>query len=616
VRTLRLHAPALLAAALVTLASWPVVGNLWPRLDLDGSWEIALRQALHDGLDFGPDLVFTYGPLGWLREPLLVYPWSARLAFAYGVVVHFALCASLIWGLRRALGSLLVAALVAVLLAGAMAQEPTLVIGFTGAVALVGGFARGRWTAVLALGLGVLAGIELLSKLSTGITLAALGVVAVLAPAERRRLGAGAFAGGAAGALVLGWLATGQSLGAVDDYLRGSYEIVSGYSEAMYFEDPNAGWEYWAAFVVIGLGYAIVLRASELRPRRTRLGFLALWTLLAFTTFKAGFVRHDPSHANIFFASLLGGIVAFGWVPARRTTVWLTGLLLVTTLFASYRVDPANLIEPFARAGRLVDQARLLADGGATRTAIAEARAGRLPFEQLSPELLAEARRGTVHIEPVESGMAWVQRLRWRPQPVFQTYSAYTSELDQRNAEAIRSPDAADRILREDGVYLDRGNPIRSPLIDAPATYRAMLCHYRAGKVVAPWIVLERTSPRCGTPRPLAQTTAKLGEPARIPPAPDANSVVFVRIDGIGVSGLEHLRTALYRALPRAIGFDGNRTFRLPPGTAAGGLVLRVPPQADFPAPYALDQGTETLTLTRALDRDEVRLRFFAMPIR
>ena len=82
-RTLRPHAPALLAAALVTLASWPVTGDMRPRLDLDGAWEIALRQALHDGLNFGPDVLFTYGPLGFLREPLLVYPWSARLAFVW-----------------------------------------------------------------------------------------------------------------------------------------------------------------------------------------------------------------------------------------------------------------------------------------------------------------------------------------------------------------------------------------------------------------------------------------------------------------------------------------------------------------------------------------------------
>src|SRR3954447_442892 len=121
-RTLRPHVPALLAAALVTLVSWLVKGAMEPRLDLDGAWEIALRQGLHDGLQFGPDLLFTYGPLGFLREPLLVYPMTARLAFVYGLIIHFALCAALIWGLRRALGSLWAAALVTVLLAAGMWQ--------------------------------------------------------------------------------------------------------------------------------------------------------------------------------------------------------------------------------------------------------------------------------------------------------------------------------------------------------------------------------------------------------------------------------------------------------------------------------------------------------------
>jgi hypothetical protein len=216
-KTMRPHAPALLAAALVTLVSWPVVGSMAPRLDLDGAWEIALRQGLHDGLDFGPDLVFTYGPLGFLREPMLVYASSARLAFVYGLLVHFALCATLIWGLRRALGSLLVASLVAVLLAAAMWQEPTIVIGFAAAVALAAGLARSRPAALIALGLGVLSGIELLSKLNTGVTLAVLGVVAVLAAPSPRRLPAAAFAGGLLGALAVAWLATGQSLGAIGD---------------------------------------------------------------------------------------------------------------------------------------------------------------------------------------------------------------------------------------------------------------------------------------------------------------------------------------------------------------------------------------------------------------
>jgi hypothetical protein len=615
-KTLRPHAPALLAAALVTLVSWPVTGNLQPRLDLDGAWEIALRQALHDGLHFGPDLVFTYGPLGFLREPMLVYASTARLAFVYGLLVHFTLCATLIWGLRRALGSLLVASLVAVPLAAAMWQEPTLVIGFAAAVALAAGLARSRPAALIALGLGVLSGIELLSKLSTGVTLAGLGVVAVLAAPSPRPRPAAAFAAGLLGALAVGWLATGQSLGAIGDYLDGSFQIVSGYSAAMYFEDPAAAWELSAAFLLIAIGYAVAWRAGDLLTTRSRLGLLALWTVLAFTTFKAGFVRHDPVHSNILFASLLGGFVAFGWVPHRRASAWLVGALASTMLLASLGVTPASYVAPVARASDLVDQARLLADGRKTREAIDAARAARLPLDRIDPKLVAAARAGTVHVDPVEAGLVWVQHLRWRPLPVFQSYSAYTSRLDERNAAAVRSPSGPDRILREDGVYLDRGNPIRRPEIDEPATMRAMLCHFREQETIAPWMLIERTANRCGAPRPLATSTARLGVPAPIPPAPDADSVVFVRIDGIDVSGLERLRTLVYRALPRAIEFDGGRSRRLLPGTAGDGLVLRVPKRADFPAPFALDQATNTLTITRALDRGEVRLRFFAMPIR
>ena len=85
--------------------------------------------------------------------------------------MQFALCWTLIWGLRRAFGSLLVAALVAVPVAAAIWQEPTLVIAFTAAVALTAGRASGRGAQAIALGLGALCGFELLAKLNAGITL-------------------------------------------------------------------------------------------------------------------------------------------------------------------------------------------------------------------------------------------------------------------------------------------------------------------------------------------------------------------------------------------------------------------------------------------------------------
>jgi hypothetical protein len=340
---------------------------------------------------------------------------------------------------------------------------------------------------------------------------------------------------------------------------------------------------------------------------------VGLWAVLAFTTFKAGFVRHDPAHANIFFASLLGGIVAFGWAPHRRQTAWLLGALFAVAMIASARDEPGKLVSPFTRAGKLADQARLLADGKKTGAAISAARAARVDFEQLDARFVRAVGDRTVHVEPIDTGLVWAHKLRWRPLPVFQSYSAYTKDLDERNAAEARAPGGPEVILREATVTFDN----RNPAFESPAATRAILCHFRAPRgPLGRWILLERSAPRCGPERPLATVDAKLGVPATVPPAPDASSAVFVRIDGIEVKGLEKVRTFVHRALERRIAFDGGRNYRLVPGTAADGIVLRVPARADYPKPFALDQATNTVTVTKSGRQGDLRLRFYSMPIR
>ncbi|MEA2135388.1 MAG: hypothetical protein QOC68_3297 [Solirubrobacteraceae bacterium] len=610
---MRPHAPALLAAALVALASWPLAGMLQPGTDLDGAWQIGLGQAVHDGLGFGPDVVFTYGPLGFLHQPVLVYLWPARLAFAWTVLVQLALAATLIWGLAHALRSRLLAVLLAVPVASALASIPEVVISFGGAVALVAARPRGRAAQALALGLGALAGIELLAKLNTGVSVAALGAVALAAaPAPRRALLV-PYAAGAAAALAAGWVGTGQSLGAIDDYLRGSYEVMAGYSAAMYLEQPMKEWQLWAAAGLAGAGLLVAWRAADALSRRARLGLLALWAVLAFTSFKASFVRHDVGHGKIYFAALLGGLVAFGWAPHRRQTAWLLGALFAATLLAAWTISPQRLLTPVARARSFADQARLLVDGSDTNAAIAGGRRARGAVEQFDGRFVSAIGRRTVHVEPSDAGLVWSQRLRWRPLPVFQNYSAYTTYLDERNAATARSPAGPDVIMREQAPVADG----RNPAFEAPAATRAILCHFRTAQgPFGRWLMLERSAPRCGRERPLRTVVAKLGAPTPVPPAPDASSVVIVRIEGIGVSGLETLRSALYRALPRRILMDGGRTNRLIPGTAGDGLMLHVPARADYPAPFGLDQAAKTVAVTKSDQRGDVRLRFTAMSIR
>src|SRR3954451_18143316 len=87
------------------VAAWnvPLMG---PGLGIDPSWQAGLYMAAHDGLHFGDQIIYTFGPLGFLQFPVLYYPDEALLAFLYQGLVHLGLAVALVWVLRRWLGAL------------------------------------------------------------------------------------------------------------------------------------------------------------------------------------------------------------------------------------------------------------------------------------------------------------------------------------------------------------------------------------------------------------------------------------------------------------------------------------------------------------------------------
>jgi hypothetical protein len=361
------------------------------------------------------------------------------------------------------------------------------------------------------------------------------------------------------------------------------------------------------------IGLVVAWRAGDLLPARARAGFVALWAVLAFTAFKGAFVRHGGNSA-LFFATLLAGLVAFGWTARRRETVLLVGALFTLVVWTTGGPSPRVQYALVAHARNFADQARLLTDGSDTNAAIAAARERYKVFEQVDPRLTGAIGAGSVHSYPYDAGVVWSHGLRWRPLPVFQAYSAYTGELDRRNAAMVRAADGPDFILDEHTTAFDG----RNTAWESPAAMVAMLCRFRAaGGPYGRWLLLRRGPDRCGRERPLTTTRARLGERVTIPPAPDGASAVLVRIEGVEVAGLERLRTALYRARLRQVIFDGPRRQRLIPATARDGLLLRVPPAADYPPGFSLDQRSDTLSV-QVLGRSggDIRYRFSSLAIR
>ncbi len=91
---------------IVALLGWRVGMNP-PGVGLDASWNAGLAMGVHDGLHWGKDLVWTYGPLGFLQTQLVWFTDQTVLTFLYQGLLHVIFCIALVWALGRRLPLLL-----------------------------------------------------------------------------------------------------------------------------------------------------------------------------------------------------------------------------------------------------------------------------------------------------------------------------------------------------------------------------------------------------------------------------------------------------------------------------------------------------------------------------
>ena len=88
----------------ITVAAWQPV-RLPPLGGLDPSWQSALAMARHTGLTFGTQVVWTYGPLGFLSDTTMWFNHLAVASMAYTIVSRFGLAAALFVCARRTFGN-------------------------------------------------------------------------------------------------------------------------------------------------------------------------------------------------------------------------------------------------------------------------------------------------------------------------------------------------------------------------------------------------------------------------------------------------------------------------------------------------------------------------------
>jgi hypothetical protein len=608
------------AGLIVALLGWRV-GMNQPGPGLDPSWNAGLAMGVDQGLHWGRDVVFTYGPLGFLQTQLVWFSDQTVLSFLYSGLIYVVFCIGLVWALRRRLPLLLACLGAFVVVAVLPLLELSLLSALLASARLLepGAEHTPRQLNGFVLAAAAFAAPAALIKLSTGPLVAVVLLLALIgARAGARRIVA--YVVLLAALLAVLWAATGQSFGDVPTFVGGTLQVSGGYSSAMLRSTDVAAWKVTAATIAaMALTIALVLAAwrAEYRDRGARWTTTLAVGLAAFAIYKEGIVRVDAGHLTVLFANacVLWIVVGFRvgrrwWVPATAVVVFAISL----PLRPAGTADNLNFVSNVRFA---VDQARSLVSPGRREATMESGRSGMQGTYALTPAALRALRGHSVAVEPWEIAAAWAYRLDWKPLPVFQNYSAYTADLDRRNSELVEDPDGPERLLQENQQVVDSEFPTadlddRFAGWDPPEQARAVLCNFVPMVGDERWQVLGRVPDRCGAPRQVGTAEAAAGEPVDVP-APGRGEVVFVRIDGAGVSGLESLQTFLFHAASRHATVNGSTRYRLVPETAGDGLLLRAAPGIVRPGPF--DPVPEAETLAVEGGSSKVTYDFFAMRV-
>jgi hypothetical protein len=593
--------PAAFVLALLTLPH----GLSGPGPDPDASWTGGLAVAQEQGLHFGRDIAFTYGPLGFLVTPSVYVVWQAVLAMIVAIVLQTLLCRTLLHASRA------LPVGVAVVVAGIVASVPTteaeaaLAMVLALAISLLAERAPSpRWVPTAG---GALAAMALLVTPTVGVQ--AFAVVAIVALFGRggalRSLGelVGSFCAVAVGL----WLATGNSLGDILPWLREAAQFVSGYTAGMALDDPARHHEIVKAGVLIVIVSVLIVRVAADLPVFQKLGFVLAWAVVGFGAFKEGFVRLD-GHTAIFFGMCAVAAVAAARGRVLRFAAVGVALLASVWSFAAVGAGVGTMLDYPTRVRDFAANVRLLASPVRRSRFLEDGRRSILDPLHLPPSVVRDLRAHTVDVQPSETSVAWALGLTWRPEPVFQSYAVLTPKLDRLNADFLTSPRAPDRILRahpRDGI--DRRNPV----FDAPTAFLTSVCNYRETFASDFAEVLARSTNRCGTPRPLGSVDVRARERVAVPRG-RPGELVYARIH-IMRSPAEHLRELLWKPSENpAIAVRG-RGYRLVAATASGPLAMWMPRTAGISPKSLATPRVRSFRLLRVAGT--VRVDFYAVRI-
>jgi len=555
---------------------------------LDSSWVIGIHIAKLQNFVWGTDIVWTYGPLGYLFFPINIDNELWTQSVAFWIIMHSLFFLVLNFFLIKTKFPIRNAIIFGFFLVIFLKYPPIYLplIGMLLGFFLYLQFYKKNYfvlpltfsTAFLMytkfdLGLGVLS-ILLLSCIYLLIKKSWKEPVFLLTTYF--------------GFLVLIWATIGNPVNQILNYFSSSLDIASGYSIGVSIDVAP---DLFLLFPV-SAGVLILFWTKEYyKNSRENLKFLLISPVVVFFFYKIGFVRSDPPHLMYSFLLFSGFFLILIFLDKKSTNRLLrfstygfvilltfTGIIALSAVQIYFEENTLNVSGSLQRSIKLITAfytnsnlnsflQELEYFNDESFSPIRDTQKQKIiqeyPLSQKTIDLL---NNNNVDVIPWDIAQLYALGFNYHPRPVFQSQSTYTSTLDETNARFFEKESSPQFVL-----YEKKSIDGRFPTFEDPATLRTLICHYSTVGFDESTLILEKNNKNsCDEEKVIATQEGRFNERISVP---SSQGYIFAKIS-VNQNLLGKLLSYFYKPPQIFIKVNDESTYRFIYPTAENGILL------------------------------------------
>jgi hypothetical protein len=574
-----------LAFALLELVAWmptfyiPSDAKSLSQFRIDFSTEFLIPYFFEKGAQFGKDIIFSYGPLGFIKYSKYhpaTYHWML-----FGQILLSIIFVASTWRLIPKdrgnffvlLMGMFLCSVIMIMLARRAFPQDSFLLSFIILSVISFYFVEGRKISVTYLSLLFASALTTLIKVSLfSVVFTVILIISISEIFDKKRLPLSIFL--FLGAFLLLWVISKQNVLNLFEYLKGLSHVVGGYTDAMSNGAPRGDRLIAIILYCLSGSLLIVFLFFILKPKKRLLNLLPISaiTLILFVIFKHSFVRHDTHHATEASSMLI--FLVFILVALSRNfnlkdiAVKIFCIYVLISVIAGFYI--LNKCVGMKYSNQLkhlkgqIEGIKLVVQGTNFRQDfVAEKEA----IKKLSCLPVIDE---SVDLYPDNLSIVIGADLHYKPRPAIISHGAYASYLSRLDAEHLKGNDAPQVILfwvaTIDGRY---------PSIDDSLSWPEIWTKYRLDGKTNEYLILRRSNtPSSYSIVKVKELDAKFGD---IISTPDINGLIWAEIEikHTLIGRLMRFLFKLPRLYVRVNLMDGQeKMFRIIPEMVRTGFLL------------------------------------------